>query len=535
MSVRKLMSLLLILCMTMTLTAQAETAAPEFWTTLDPNVSGEITIAMKDGDGKYYEDIGSLEINEWDITGNSTAYLYGMAKTFKKIYPNVKINVYTIAGDFDSTGVSWEQVIENFKLQYGKYPDIWLNRNLPSDITKGLVADLSRYADDPLYQSLNKTIMNQMNYYGVQGGLPQYVAASGIWVNKELAEQKNIDVPDPDWTIDDYTEFIGAADAETFWGSMDSPMGMLDTGTKDVDYMFTHRDGTGAYIDITTDAIKNILSYVPEWSKTTIWPQQEIGNVSNEVMDAGWWYDYHFFTESMILTLTGSPWMMGYAHGDPSADNTCDFEFDIYPLPSTDYVENTVGIIADPITIHNYALDDGNPELSESEAAALDLSYAFASWWVGTTEAMQACVDQQWNAWGALRSSLTDSLPRVTGEKFDEQMAIWYGVDSYAPFKDYEGWNACVEIVKNEQFWNVNNKTMAVKYVEDGVSIGCYWEFQSLYSTITARRASDEFIDEIKSRLVEWNETFNDRFAKADQQLKEGLIQYYGYTDADFQ
>ncbi len=507
----------------------------EFWATLDPNTSGEITIAMKDGDGVYYEDIGSKEINEWDLTGKSTAYLYGMAKAWKKMYPNVKINVFTIAGDYNSTGVSWQEVIGNFKLQYGKYPDIWLTNDLPGDVNKGLAADISGYADDPLYRSLNKTMMDQLNYYGVQAGLPQYVAASGIWVNKTLAEQHNIDVPDIDWDLDDYTEFIGKADATTFWGSMDSPMGFLDSATKDVDYMFTHRDGTGAYIDITTEAVKDILSYVPQWSKTTIWPQYEIGNVPGEVMDQGWWDAYHTFQQSLILTLTGSPWMMGYSISATPNDNTLSFEFDIYPHPSTDYVDNTVGLIIDPIAIHNYALDDGDAALSESEKASLDLSYAFASWWVGTTEAMQARANQQYCAWGWLYSALDDSIPCSTGAKFDEQMELWYSADAYAPYKNFEGWQRCIEIVKDGQFWNVNNKTMPVKFQQDGQTNGCYWEWQNIYSTITARRASDQFIDEIKSKLVEWNETFNDRFELADQALKKSLKDYYGLTDADFQ
>ena len=510
------------------------TTVPEFWTTLDPDTAGEITIALKDGDGVYYEDLGSQEINEWDITTSNVAALYAMAKEFKKHYPNVKINLYTIAGDWDSTGVSWEQVIENFKLQYGEYPDIWLSRNSLNDLSKGLIADLSRYEDDPLYQSLNQSAMSQMNHYGVQTGLPTGLQAYGVWVNKTLAEQNNIDVPDVDWTLDDYTDFIGGAAGKEFYGAMDSPMGFLDIMTKDIDYMFTHRDGSGAYIDITTDAVKDILSYVTEWSQTTVWPQYEIGNVTNEVMDAGWWDEYHFFKIESTLTLNGQPWMMPYTNGDPDGNNTLLFEYDIYPYPSSDYVDNSVSVIPQQISLYNHALSDGNQELSESEAANLDLAYAFASWWVGTTEAMQARANQQFNSWGWLASALSDLLPAATGETFDEQMELWYATDSFAPYKDLEGWNAVVELVKNGQFWNVNNQTMAVKYMEDGVSNGCYWEWQSLYSTIDARRASDEFIDEIKSKLVEWNETFNNRFALADKQLQESLINYYGFTAAGF-
>ena len=102
--------------------------------------------------------------------------------------------------------------LENFKAEHGKYPDVYASTDLVGDVSKGLVADLSVFADDPVYQSFNKSIMDIMNYYGFQAGLPQFVQPWAVWVNKELAENNNIDVPEPNWTIDEYTEFMAAAE-----------------------------------------------------------------------------------------------------------------------------------------------------------------------------------------------------------------------------------------------------------------------------------------------------------------------------------
>ena len=44
--------------------------------------------------------------------------------------------------------------------------------------------------------------MATMNYWGFQGALPSYSIPWGIWVNKSLATENNIDVPDIDWDID---------------------------------------------------------------------------------------------------------------------------------------------------------------------------------------------------------------------------------------------------------------------------------------------------------------------------------------------
>ena len=51
---------------------------------------------------------------------------------------------------------------------------------------------------------------------------------------------------------------------------------------------------------------------------------------------------------------------------------------------------------------------------------------------------------------------------------------------------------------------------------------------------MSAKRASDGWLDEIKSKLPEWNTLANERFAEADASLKEALTDFYGYTDADF-
>ena len=48
-----------------------------------------------------------------------------------------------------------------------------------------------------------------------------------------------------------------------------------------------------------------------------------------------------------------------------------------------------------------------------------------------------------------------------------------------------------------------------------------------------AKRAEDGWLDEIKSKLPEWNTLANERFAQADADLKAALKDFYGYTDAD--
>ncbi|MDE6169412.1 MAG: extracellular solute-binding protein, partial [Acetatifactor sp.] len=222
---------------------------------LDHNISGDLSILCWSGDGNYYEDIGHQNWAPEDITAINVASIYAMAKKFNETYPNVKINLLAM-GDWEG---SWSQQMENFKAQHGKYPDIWATQSLIEDVEKGLAADLSVFADDPVYQSFNPAIMSMMNYYGMQAGLPQYMVPWGVFINKDLAEQNNIDVPDPDWTIDDYTLFISQADNTTFWGAMDIPLKWINTGTKDIDYMMLNYSGEGDHVNLDSDAVKDLL------------------------------------------------------------------------------------------------------------------------------------------------------------------------------------------------------------------------------------------------------------------------------------
>ena len=172
-----------------------------------------------------------------------------------------------------------------------------------------------------------------------------------MYVNKELAENNNIDVPDPDWDIDEYTEFVTSADNKTFWGAMDTPLSFVATGTKALNYRLNTYAGEGDYVDLTSDEIAETLAYVPEWAKGAIWAQYGLGSVPQAIMDDGWWWGFRFFCRNYILTLDGDPSMIGAASGGKNEDGTWKVNavesgnWDIYPRPATKYQENTVGIV----------------------------------------------------------------------------------------------------------------------------------------------------------------------------------------------
>ena len=111
-----------------------------FYMTLDPQVSGEIDIMTWSGDSVYHADMGHWDADEKeDLTSGNVAMIYAMAKKFNEMYPNVKINLYAKTGDGNGNDTSWDQEMENFKAEHGKYPDIYCSMALPQEDRKSVV------------------------------------------------------------------------------------------------------------------------------------------------------------------------------------------------------------------------------------------------------------------------------------------------------------------------------------------------------------------------------------------------------------
>lgn len=513
-------------------------------TGLATDVEGDISIMLWAGDSKYYENIGQQDLTKDDLTSQNVAAVYAVAKKFNETYPNIKINLWAKTGDPNQVNTpTWDQEIENFKSQYGKYADIWASTDVVNDIKKGIVADLSVFEDDATYKSFNPTLMNYMNYYGFQAGLPSYSIPWGIWINKSLAEENNIEVPDVDWDIDDYTDFATSGDGESFWGSMNVPTSLIETGTKDINARIANYDGSDQYVDITTDAVQDLLSYIPDWASDSINAQAGLGNIPAEIVSESASYDWNYFCNNRLLTLDSCPWQLTNA-ADPNAiggiGTVQAADWDIYPRPATDYADNTVGVVVDPICLHNYGEDDGNSEWSEEEKQKLLITYTFAAYWTASTEAKQAIADQEFKKGTTYTSAMNDSFPVVVGDAYDEQMDIWYSIPAHERYADEEkmpGFQKVVEIFKDsEQTWDYSDKCFPCTITEDGESKSCMYEWKNMWDGNVAGsyQTEPDWLNNVKSRLSGWNELINERFAQAQTQLQDALKQYYGFEDADF-
>ena len=511
---------------------------------VDSNVKGDISIMTWGGDGKYYEDIGAKDLSESKLTTRAIAKTYAVAKKFKEAYPNVKINVYAKSGDPNQPGTpSWDQEIENFKTKHGKYPDIWGADDIISDIKKGLVADLSAYKDEDSYKAYNTSLMKQMNYNGIQAGLPSYSIPWGIWVNKSLAADNNIDVPDPDWDIKEFTDFVSQADTETFFGMKcaatdpaghdgHGPMDILDMGVPTINKQIKEKNS----IDLNTDDVKSLLKYAQKWAASSVDSAQGAETLSAEIAEENGGYSWTYFCNNRTLVNMEDPWYLT-AGADPEAKDSDTYikakDWDFYPFPSTEFMddENTIKLVIDPICLHNYALDDQKPEMSKAEKAKLDLTYTFATYMTASTEAREAVYKQGWTENGTKKSSAADdSFPVVTGDAYDDQMELWNNLPAHKTYKNKEGFQKVVEIFKEGKSWDYVDKCWTKKISEHGEEIYTLQEWISCNDKDVAGAwmTDKNWADSVKSKLADWNTTINKRIKKADQEFKVALKKYYG-------
>ncbi|MCR5836564.1 MAG: hypothetical protein K6G88_08650 [Lachnospiraceae bacterium] len=515
-------------------------------TGLDKNAEGDISIMLWAGDSNYYQDLGHMDLSKDDLKSQNVAAVYAVAKKFNETYPNIKINLWAKTGDPNQVNTpTWDQEIENFKSSYGKYADIWASTDVVGDIKKGIVADLSVYKDTGVYKSYNKTLMDYLNYYGFQAGLPSYSIPWGVWVNKSLAEENNIEVPDPDWDIDEYTDFATSGDGKTFWGAMSVPTAFIETGTKDINAKIAASDSKSTeFVDLASDAVQDLIEYVPEWASDSINAQAGLGKVPEDIVSESASYEWNYFCNNRILSLDGSPWQLTAA-ADPNAiggiGTVQASDWDIYPRPKTDYCDNTVGIVVDPICLHNYAEDDKNSEWSEEEKNKLLITYTFATYWTASTEAKQAIADTMYKSGSTYKSAMNDSFPVVkAGKDYDAQMDIWYSIDAHKRYADKEKMPGFAQVVKifgtEGATWDYSDKCFPCTITENGETTSCLFEWKNMWNGDIAGsyQTEPDWVSNVKSRLVDWNKTINGRFVTAQEQLKEALKQYYGFTDDQF-
>jgi hypothetical protein len=145
--------------------------------TLTRDAAGEVTVMVYGDEIHLYRDIGNprLTLPDHDIL----IPFYHSALEFNKLYPYIVINALVVDFDYygdSENGISLHESIENVKHAVGIMPDIWMVRDIKTEILNGNVSDLSRFNDEDSFLMFNDTLMDYMTFdhgfvCGIPGGL----------------------------------------------------------------------------------------------------------------------------------------------------------------------------------------------------------------------------------------------------------------------------------------------------------------------------------------------------------------------------
>lgn len=184
-------------------------------TTSDP---GSTTSGGGSSTGATHSDVtGTVKvaIPEWNVTDMQV-----QIGNFCDAYPNVEVQ-------FESFSSEGAQTYLTAQAQTQTMPDILVGDwgSLPFSVSQGWVKPLDEFLDqDEETQYIPAALLDDYTYNDKVYALPMDLQFQCIAINLDLLDELNLDKPDYDWTIEEYSELLReATSAETsgterLWG-----------------------------------------------------------------------------------------------------------------------------------------------------------------------------------------------------------------------------------------------------------------------------------------------------------------------------
>ena len=505
--------------------------------TLSADTEGEITILLWGGSGELLRDVGRVYIPAEDIRARAEAGFIASARAFNEIFPNIVVNVYGREGGPDDNDIPWQQYRANFALDHGISPDIFQISNMIVDIEGGHVGDLSIFRDDPRFQTFNPTLMELTSLEGRTFAVPFGVTPWGIFVNRGLAEAQNIDVPSINWTMEEYFRFISNSNPGEWYGAHDPPFRLGRTGTPDFHEQLANRTGDEPFVTINNESTRNLFRAVPNIVPHTVWPQWNAGNLDQEWMDEHGWWSFYFFTQGSMLTYDHEAWMMHYiaSENPPEWARMTLTDWDIFPRPSTPYVDNHIEILVDIIGLRNFAMDDGDANLSPEEFHQKNIAWEFLAFYMTDTRAWQARADQQFNTGDGMGVALNQFFPVSTGQAFQDQMDIWFSADRqlFSNRNAMPGFHRVLELYEAGSFAAFADMAHVWWYEFEGERRHIMFEWYNIGTEDVAGAEVWEpaWLDNVLARLPGWETEMNQRFRDGTESVITAIERFYPEQD----
>ena len=167
----------------------------------DPNadytVSGEVVVAIDTARPTDYE---------------------ALFDTISRVYKDVDLKF----DYFTHTSADTAEEYLTTRAAAGTLPDIIFDEagKMPMYISQGWVYPLDEFVkDDPDFEYVPKSLLEEYTFGGKLYALPHQAHFSMVLLNLDAFDDLNLDVPDLDWTIEDFGELLKKATNNTYSGT----------------------------------------------------------------------------------------------------------------------------------------------------------------------------------------------------------------------------------------------------------------------------------------------------------------------------
>ena len=516
----------------------------------DPELEyeGDLDVFMfVSGQEGTWRDAGSDRYVASDIVDGSQALFFAAAREFKKIYPNININVIGI-----HVSSFYANELENYIESHNRPPHIIRHlSNVPSQLETGLIADYSKYTDNfPLYDYISEDLLQYFNYGGFQAALPYGVFPMGIYLNTHLVESNFMEVPEPtaqEWTLEALDEIISATPT-----GQNGRAGVVQLSRNLVNFVaptIYKNYINGKDIDLDTQEVIRILELENKWAQNNVWfvPTTNgfITQHPNNTQWNVWEMGSLFNSDAAIVNLDNSNSMEYYSQ--LAQQEGTEDHFDYYPYPAIDEDgELTLGAMFGALTIGNQCPLNatGQESCTEEQRQAEEAAAYFATFMVSDPRSIKAAAEIEWtkstgtgtsivkgaiNGFSVLKNvdengqpyALPSSDEGVTDE-YQTQMQYFY--DTCPTYTDEKPGMA-----KVVEMYGEGDYPMVIPTATGGTqSVFEEWDESYYYD---AAAGSTTWVSAVQAQLSTWSENINSLAEFGWTYLEAQMRSYYNLPE----
>ncbi len=154
------------------------------------------------------------------INSHRNSDFEAVCEAFEKQYPNVTIEPILFETNSDDA-TEW---LTSQTMAEKQIPDVIYDDagSLPTYIQNGWVYPITSFVEgDAEFEKIPENIREHFSYNGNIYALGQTLHSNVLIVNEDLVEEMNVDLPEYDWTWDEFTEFIKACTSTSYSGVED--------------------------------------------------------------------------------------------------------------------------------------------------------------------------------------------------------------------------------------------------------------------------------------------------------------------------